>query len=434
MGIINGTTQNDVLSGTSLNDVIYGNGGADIIYAGAGNDILDARKSTALQAVKLFGNEGNDTLYGGAGNDELDGGVGNDVLYGGAGNDALTGADGNDTFFGGSGNDLMGGLNGVDLVSYAGVSNKLFITLGDGGADEVLDAGTSVYYVGSDRFNSIENVIGGSDNDYIRGADGASNLIRGGLGNDTMSGGSGLDFGIDSVDYRDISAGGVNVNLRTGVVTGAGGNDRAEAFENAYGGSGNDTLTGGLGANTLYGGAGNDILNGDSDSLSYDSRGRDTLVGGAGNDIYQYGHESAQWGQPGAFGGADVIVENDSAVNSDTLQFGREIYTNQLWFSREGNSLQITLIGATSSIGNNTYLASNDKVTVKDWYLGQSHHVESIVMSNGDSITDVGVELLVSAMAGFTPVVSGSMTTPEQQYFNFAQSLSANWHHAGTAA
>lgn len=393
MGIFNGTTRNDVFSGTSLNDVIYGGGGTDTIYGGAGNDILDARKSTALQPVKLYGGEGNDTLYGGAGNDLLDGGSGNDILYGGAGDDSLEGLDGNDTFYGGAGNDRMGGLNGSDWVVYAGAVNRLVITLGDGGADERLDAGTSTYYVGTDRFYSVENAIGGTDNDSIFGSDG-NNIIRGGLGNDTMTGGS-VDWDIDSVDYRDMT-GGVNVNLTTRVATGAGGNDLIQGFENVNGGSGNDTLTGGYGANTLYGGAGNDILNGDGDSRFYDSRGSDTLVGGAGNDIYQYGHDYTQWGQTGAFGGADVIIENDTAINSDTLQFGREIRTNQLWFSREGNNLQITMIGASSGLGINTYQASRDKVTVQDWYLGQSRHVESIVMANGDSISDVGVELLVS--------------------------------------
>jgi len=49
-------------------------------------------------------------------------------------------------------------------------------------------------------------------------------------------------------------------------------------IENAYGGDGNDTITGNSANNILWGGRGNDILNGGA--------GNDIMYGGAGDDIY----------------------------------------------------------------------------------------------------------------------------------------------------
>lgn len=57
--------------------------------------------------------------------------------------------------------------------------------------------------------------------------------------------------------------------------------------EFAYGGDGNDTLTGNAGSNRLQGGRGNDTLSGgDAMDLLDGGQGNDTLSGGAGNDFF----------------------------------------------------------------------------------------------------------------------------------------------------
>ena len=56
--------------------------------------------------------------------------------------------------------------------------------------------------IGSDTLRGIENVIGGSGNDTITGT-GAANSFVGGLGNDNLDGG----LGIDTADYSDFDAG-----------------------------------------------------------------------------------------------------------------------------------------------------------------------------------------------------------------------------------
>src|SRR5262249_25716154 len=76
-------------------------------------------------------------------------------------------------------------------------------------------------------------------------------------------------------------------------VFGQGGNDTIALDESngalpaaqLFGGAGNDTLTGGSGADQLFGGAGNDILNGKGgNDLLFGGAGNDTLIGGDGDD------------------------------------------------------------------------------------------------------------------------------------------------------
>ncbi len=97
----------------------------------------------------------------------------------------------------------------------------------------------------------------------------------GGAGNDTLSGGS-------SADFLDGGAGGDSLSGNGGDDTLLGGaaNDRLR------GGAGNDTLRGGDGADLLSGDQGNDALNGDNgDDRCSGGAGNDGVRGGAGNDI-----------------------------------------------------------------------------------------------------------------------------------------------------
>ncbi len=166
----------------------------------------------------------------------------------------------------------------------------------------------------------IENVLGGTGNDYIEGNDigntirgnnGADNIIgqagddtlHGDAGGDTLNGGAGVDaiYGGDGNDFlycgdgNDISVFGGAGN---DYMDGGNGNDTLvgdagdDALTGAYGndilvgGEGNDSLSGGAGADKLYGDAGDDFLSGDelADFLSGGS-GRDRFFGGDGNDV-----------------------------------------------------------------------------------------------------------------------------------------------------
>ena len=136
---------------------------------------------------------------------------------------------------------------------------------------------------------------------------------------------------------------------------------------------------------------GSAALNGSGNQLDNQLTGNDganLLRGLAGNDTYVF---DAGWGK-------DTVVDKDStAVNRDVIQFGAGIGVDQLWFSKKGNNLQISLIG------------QSDVVTVQDWYKGDANHVEKIRTADGHALDHGQVAKLVQAMSGMSSP-TGSQT------------------------
>lgn len=133
----------------------------------------------------------------------------------------------------------------------------------------------------------IENAVGGSNRDDIRG-NGASNALNG--------------------------------RGQADKLVGRGGNDRIEGQagnDQIWGSKGNDTLYGGTGDDRMSGGPGHDILSGgDGSDQLFGNGGGDTLIGGAGKDRL--------FGQAGADtlygnGGNDLL---DGGVGQDMLYGG----------------------------------------------------------------------------------------------------------------
>ena len=280
---LRGSRRGDALMGLGASDRAHGAGGGDLIAGGRGND-------------RLYGQEGEDMLGGESGDDRLDGGPGDDALSDGSGRDFLLGGSGNDQLYGGSGADRLSGGNGTDLLA------------------------------------------GGSGNDRLKAGGGADSLYGGsgvdagdgGSGDDTLSGGE----GDDSPCYlrgRKVQEGtGGCSHDPAGVIRATGADDgRLAAVISLRGGSGNDTLHGGEGADalggdgendTLYGGAGSDLLAGGAgnDTL-YGNPGADILVGGFGDDRLQLDPEDQQaMGGPGS----DTIMANDGAATRAEIDCG----------------------------------------------------------------------------------------------------------------
>lgn len=164
-----GDEDDEILLGGAGHDTLSGNGGVDLMVGEAGND-------------ELSGGSGNDILLGGDGNDQLFGGQGHDQLVGGAGDDTLQGAQGNDTLLGGTGSDTLLGGEGDDLIDGRDIYT----------AEEMasLDASLQRLYAlqdGSLPAGLLERVGGDL---AVRGEPG-SDILRGGLGNDTLIGDSG---------------------------------------------------------------------------------------------------------------------------------------------------------------------------------------------------------------------------------------------------
>ncbi|MGL5633376.1 MAG: calcium-binding protein, partial [Azovibrio sp.] len=173
------------------------------------------------------------------------------------------------------------------------------------------------------------------------------------------------------------------------------------------GGAGNDTLFGNAGNDTLIGGTGNDTLIGgiDDDTL-IGGTGNDYLDGSAGNDAYLFDRSFGQ----------DTVTDNDTtAGNKDSISFGSDIASDQLWFKKVGNNLEVSVIGTT------------DKVTINNWYSGTAYHIEEFQAGDGMLLNDTKVQALVDAMAAFAPPAAGETRLSGALQDALAPVLAANW-------
>lgn len=169
--------------------VVSGDGAIDVFDAGAGDDKLQAGD----EAAYLFGNDGDDTItagtgalaaYGGQGDDHLDGSDSADsYLDGGSGDDVLIGGGGDDQLFGGSHEDAM--ADGLDATD-----NDV---LDGGGGNDILKGGLGAdWLLGGDGDDVIDHFghameeSGAEQHDYDWHNDGASDVLDGGAGNDTL--------------------------------------------------------------------------------------------------------------------------------------------------------------------------------------------------------------------------------------------------------
>ncbi|GCL48869.1 hemolysin-type calcium-binding region protein [Microcystis aeruginosa NIES-3804] len=279
-----GTEYNDVIFGGTENE--YYEGG---LKGGSGNDTIS-------------GNAGGDDIYGEDGNDVLNGGAGSDNILGGNGNDLLNGDTGDDRFTNDAGNDTINGGSGIDSykADYSYASSGLTMTYNTATGSGTITVGTE-----TDTFTSIESfygfkgteyndvIFGGTENEYYEGG------LKGGSGNDTISGNAGIDY-----------------------IYGENGNDVLNGGDNSdylYGGDGNDVLNGGAGSDNILGGNGNDLLNGDAgdDYFTGDEGDNDTINGGAGSDSYAADY---------SYGSSGLTMTYDTA-GSGTITVGTETDT-----------------------------------------------------------------------------------------------------------
>jgi Ca2+-binding RTX toxin-like protein len=164
------------------------------------------------------------------------------------------------------------------------------------------------------------------------------------------------------------------------------------------GNGGHNTIVGNSAANTLTGGSGNDILEGGA--------GNDLLTGGQGADTYLIGLGS----------GSDLISNADTDLAADRVLFGAGIAEDQLWFTRSGNDLVVSVLGGT------------DRATLQGWYSSTSNQLDHLELSDGATLAATQVQQLVDAMSGFTtpPSSLSSLTIAQQQ--SVESVIAASWH------
>lgn len=428
MNVVQGTSGNDTLTGSSAMDMLIGGAGDDIYTvdnpgdlvieeADQGNDLINASVSYDLpdyverltlvgSARGAYGNQldntltgnsydnylagdaGNDTLAGNNGNDELDGGNGNDTLDGGSGIDYMYGGDGDDTYIVGSTDDQVEEweYEGVDTVR-----SSVTYTLGKEVENLVLTGSSGL----SGNGNELSNVLTGNGGaNTLRGYEG-NDYLDGGSGSDTMIGGAGDDTYVvnttSDVVNEQASQGIDTVRSSVTLTLGANVENLVLTGTSAINGTGNvldNLLTGNSGTNTLTGAAGNDTLDG--------AAGTDTLTGGAGSDTYLHGRGY----------GADTSIENDTTAGvTDVVRFLTGVNYDQLWFAKPSgtNNLEISIIGSV------------DKLTIKDWYVGNQYRVEEIRTVDGNYLlTAAKVQTLVSVMATMTKPTTTSLSASQR--------------------
>ena len=165
--------------------------------------------------------------------------------------------------------DLVTAVAGKELFWNAGQGND---TVTGGTTDDTLlgGAGNDVMATGG----GSDSLVGLTGDDLLTGS-GTHSFLSGGAGNDTISGDS--EFG----DQMDGGAGNDLLTLGDGRLMG----DVRVSHSHALGGSGEDTITGGLAGDAAQGGAGNDrVLGGAGDDALDGNAGDDTLNGGTQND------------------------------------------------------------------------------------------------------------------------------------------------------
>ena len=459
---IKGGAGNDYLAGGGKNDRLEGEAGDDTLEGGPGADTLDGGANgipgdtisyaDSAEAVRvnlgrataeggdaegdeitnvenILGSAGDDWLRGDTndnvltgwlGNDTLiGGGGGNDILRGGEGDDTLNGGEGDDTLEGGAGADTITGGLGSDTLSYAGSVEPVDIRLKTGYA--------SGGHAEGDDYSSVENVTGGRGDDRLAGDDkpedaqGGNNILRGGIGADTLYGGSG-----DDTLYGD------------GVPEHAPASDGDDTL---YGGPGNDTLNGGAGDDTLIGGAGGDSFTGGvgEDTVSYEKAVNEkvtvnlaltaglaptdrnnpshsdgdyfpnsdveNVIGSPrGDTIDGNGDDNKIWGMDGAdtvrtYGGDDTI---DGGVDGDNIDGGADEDT--VTYEKSDAGVRVSLVTGRGEDGH----AEGDTLSNVENLIGSDHDDRLYGSTGANKLWGGGDDDIIEADLGDDTVEGGA--------------------------
>ncbi|MFM7000398.1 MAG: calcium-binding protein, partial [Limnohabitans sp.] len=189
---------------------------------------------------------------------------------------------------------VTGTANGENLVGASGNDTIVSMIFGGAGNDTITGGSGINYLIGGDGNDlltgtgSYNQLFGGAGNDTLVGSD-KGDLLSGGAGDDEINGGAGNDLmdlsGATSAVTMTLSQSSTPTSL---TVAGLG-TDTYANIEGVMGSSFNDSLTGSSNADTLMGGDGNDTLNGGAGNDTLDGgAGKDLLTGGIGSDTFVF--------------------------------------------------------------------------------------------------------------------------------------------------
>jgi len=182
-----------------------------------------------------------------------------------------------------------------------------------------LESGTaSGGHAAGDTLVGIENLIGSSHNDFLRGDKGA-NVLDGGTGADYMEGKGGNDtYIVDNLGDTTLENSGTGSGYDT-VRSSISWTLRSNIEELVLTGKGNLNGTGNTSNNVLHGNSGNNVLNGHN--------GNDVLYGGLGNDVLTGGYQKDTFVFDTALNAATNVDRiTDFSVVDDTIQLDHTVF------------------------------------------------------------------------------------------------------------
>ena len=298
---------------------IHGLAGDDTISGGDGDDTL-------------FGNTGDDHLMGEDDDDSLEGRAGDDVLMGGRGDDTLKGGSGDDTLEGGRHDDELSGGGGADVFKFGERDGRDNITGFASDVDKIkLVDDNGNLATPEEIAELLEEVRDNSDGYYTYSWNHTTFTV---------------DVNLEATDFYEEPESDETVHLTPGddswppdgtdnsgdntvhgydgadTIMGDHGNDELHGWDgndNLMGDAGRDVLYGDDGNDTLMGGAGNDWLHGGSgaDMLTGGS-GNDTLYGGGGDDTFKFGDDDG-YNYIRDFDDGDMIMVDDGSLSTDDV-------------------------------------------------------------------------------------------------------------------
>ncbi|MDM0113045.1 calcium-binding protein [Variovorax sp. J22R133] len=349
-------------------------------------------KAGTAAADMIHGDATNDRLAGAAGNDAIHGWSGDDYLYGEAGNDTLNGGAGNDHLDGGTGANtyVFGWGFGTDWITGAAGSTGVLQFAGGVAAKDVVVT-QALHPLG---LNVLQLSIAGT-NDKVQ----IDGFFEGGAARP-----------VQQVKFMDGTTWDANT-LKAKAFAGTAQSDEL------IGTTGADGINGQGGDDVLYGDAGNDTLNGGAgDDELFGEDGNDTLMGGAGDDVL-HGDAGSDTYRFGRGGGQDVVLEFDARdANLDVVVFDGNVSAQQLWFSRSGADLEVSIIG------------TEDLLIVDDWFTGSAHQVDQFRSGDGQVLLDTQVQNLVQAMSEFDAPAAGQTSLVASYLSSLDPILAANWN------
>ena len=354
---------------------------SDLTVSGDGNTITGSDLSPLYVS-------GSDTLSGS--NDTVTLEQGTLTLASGSSNDTVTLEQGTLTLASGSGNDTVT-VTGTATLNGSNAAVTLeqgTLTLANSG-DTVSGTGSVVLA----NANMSETVGGNSGTvDVTAQASGDTLTLAGDYGTLNQVGGSAWQ-GVSVTGSSDtlnlastgetVSVTGAwdNLNLTGGTINASSSSDLT------VNGTGNTIDASGATNLKVTGTA---TLNGSNDTVTLE-QGTLTLASGSG---------------------ANTVTASNGAL--DTLSFAG-VSSQDLWFSRVGNNLLITVDG------------TQETETVSNWFSGTQYQVGVISDGYGATAAAAGINALVQAMASMTPPPLGQTTLSTTQAQQLAPVLAANW-------